>query len=71
MGDTATIVPTVLPDNAEDKTVNFISSDTGVATVTPKQGKVTAIAVGTATITGTTTNGKTATCEVNIAEQEG
>lgn len=71
MGETATIVPTVLPDDAEDKTVNFISSTADIATVTPKQGKVTAIAVGTTTITGTTTNGKTATCEVNITEQEG
>lgn len=62
---------TVLPENATDKSVQFSSSDPAVATVTPVQGKVTGVAVGTATITGTTINGKTATCEVTVTEAGG
>ncbi len=68
MGETATLVPTVLPENAKDKSVEFTSSETSIATVTPKQGKVTAIAVGTANITAKTINGKTANCTVTITE---
>ncbi|HGF8008832.1 TPA: Ig-like domain-containing protein [Enterococcus faecium] len=42
-----------------------------IATVTPVQGKVTGVAKGTATITATTVNGKTATCEVTVTEAGG
>ncbi len=57
---------TVAPDTTVDKSVQFTSSDTTIATVTPVQGKVTAVKAGTVTITATTTNGKTATCEVTV-----
>ncbi|MGK0552936.1 Ig-like domain-containing protein, partial [Enterococcus faecalis] len=60
-GANETLVATVTPADATDKTVTFSSSNTDVATVTPKQGKVTAVAAGTAKITATTVNGKTAT----------
>ena len=59
-----TLTSTVYPANATDKTVNWTSSDTKVATVT--NGKVTAVSAGTATITAKTTNGKTATCSVTV-----
>ncbi|MCM6922790.1 Ig-like domain-containing protein, partial [Enterococcus faecium] len=50
----------------------FTSSDETIATVTPVQGKVTAIKVGATTVTATTVNGKTATCEVTVtAASEG
>lgn len=62
---------TVTPADAEDKSVRFSSSDTAFATVTPVQGKVTAVAAGTSTITVTTVNGKTATCEVTVTEPGG
>ena len=66
-GETLTLTPTVLPDNATDKTVTWTTSDASVATVA--DGVVTAVAVGTATITVTTTDGaKTATCTVTVAE---
>lgn len=72
MGATETLSATVAPTDSTDKSVQFTSSDATVATVTPVQGKVTAIKAGTATITATTVNGKTATCEVTVtAASEG
>lgn len=72
VGATETLSATVAPTDSTDKSVQFTSSDTTVATVTPVQGKVTAIKAGTATITATTVNGKTATCEVTVtAASEG
>lgn len=64
--ETVTLIPTVLPDDATDKSVTWSSSNEAVATVT--DGVVTAVAAGTATITVTTTDGaKTATCAVTVA----
>lgn len=70
--ETVTLIPTVLPDDATDKSVTWTTSNASVATVT--DGVVTAVAPGTATITATATNGtadtsddKTATCEVTVA----
>ena len=64
--ETVTLIPTVLPAEATDKSVTWSSSDEAVATVT--DGVVTAVAAGTATITVTTTDGaKTATCAVTVA----
>ncbi|WEA55755.1 Ig-like domain-containing protein [Lactococcus lactis] len=71
IGATETLSATVLPADAEDKTINFTSSDTAIATVTPVQGKVTAVAAGTSTITVTTSNGLTATCEVTVTAASG
>ncbi|WP_446493912.1 Ig-like domain-containing protein [Enterococcus dongliensis] len=72
MGATETLSATVAPDDATDKSVQFTSSDSTIATVTPVQGKVTGVKAGTATITATTTNGKTATCEITVtAPSEG
>lgn len=64
-GQTADLVATVAPDNASNKKVTWSTSDASVATV--KDGKVTAVNVGTATITVTTEDGnKTATCTVTV-----
>ncbi|MDE6480675.1 MAG: Ig-like domain-containing protein [Muribaculaceae bacterium] len=62
-GETGTLTATVAPSDATDKTVTWTSSDEKIATV--KNGIVTAIAPGTATIT-VTASGKTATCEVTV-----
>ncbi len=60
---------TVLPENALNKKVTWKSSDTKVATV-DANGKVAAVAPGTATITATTEDGnKTATCMVKVGDQ--
>lgn len=72
VGAAETLSATVAPDDATDKSVQFTSSDSTIATVTPVQGKVTGVKAGTATITATTTNGKTATCEITVtAPSEG
>lgn len=63
-GQSVTLIATVIPDNASVKTVSWTSSDTGVATV-DKDGKVTAIAGGSATITATAGN-CAATCTVIV-----
>lgn len=64
-GEVETLVITILPDNATDKTVNWTSSDETVATV--DNGKITAIAAGTAMVTAKAGD-KTAICSVNVTE---
>lgn len=59
-----------MPENTTDKTVTFSSDDESIATVTPKQGKVTGVALGTVSITATTVNGKKATCKVTVTGTE-
>ncbi len=68
VNDVSTITPTVLPNNATNKTVTWSSSDASVATVNEK-GTVTGKKAGTATITAKTVNGKTATCKVTVLQQ--
>lgn len=63
-GKTATLVATVKPDNATDKTVVWSSSDTGIATV-DETGKVTAVKEGTVTITAKA-GYKDASCAVTV-----
>lgn len=68
IGDTITLWATVMPDKATDKTLEWVSSDENIATVT--DGFVTAIGVGSAEITVTAKGGKdvSATCQVTVAE---
>ncbi|MZG90565.1 Ig-like domain-containing protein [Enterococcus durans] len=66
VGASETLSATVSPVDATDKSVKYSSSDEAIATVTPVQGKITGIAAGTAKITATTANGKTAVCEVTV-----
>ena len=62
-GATETLTATVLPTTATDKAVTWESGDTAVATV--KDGIVTAVAAGNATITAKAGE-KTATCAVTV-----
>jgi uncharacterized protein YjdB len=67
---TATVQPstaTVQPSTATDQTVTWNSDTPGVATVS-SSGLVTGVAVGTANITATTTDGSniTSTCAVTV-----
>ena len=63
-GGEETLTATVLPVNATDKSAVWSSSDESVATVN-ENGKVTAVAAGTATITATA-GGKIAECAVTV-----
>ena len=69
-GDTTTLTATVLPENTTDsKSVSWRSSNSEVATV-DANGTVTAKRAGTAVITATSTNGKTAGCTVTVSKKE-
>lgn len=66
VGQNETLTAEVSPADATDGTVTWASSNTGVATVS-NAGVVTAVAVGTANITVTTTDGSlVATCAVTV-----
>ena len=72
VGGTETLTPSFTPANANDQTVTWSIDPSGVATVS-EEGVVTGVAVGTATITVTATNGTgdtnddvTATCGVTV-----
>lgn len=66
VGETATLVASVLPINASNRMVTWASSDQSVATVSDS-GMVTGVAVGSALITVTTMDGKRmATCNVTV-----
>lgn len=71
VGAEESLVAEVLPSNASNKTVNWTSSDTNVATVDAVSGIVTAVSVGTATITVTATDGSgvTGTCVVTVVTE--
>ena len=66
VGENTTLLATVAPENATDKSVTWVSSDPAIATV-DSVGVVTGVAAGTATITVTTTSGGfDASCEVTV-----
>ena len=67
-GDTASLTATVNPADATDKTLTWTSSDSSVASVS-ENGEIQALKAGTATITVSSANGKTATCVVTVAKK--
>lgn len=69
-GATEKLSATVSPSNATNKSVSWQSGNTAVATV-DNSGNVTAVAVGSTTITVKTADGnKTASCTVTVTEDE-
>ena len=66
VNDSATLVATVLPVTADQK-VEWSSNNTSVALVL--NGKVTAVAEGSATITAKSAVNKTATCLVTVSKR--
>jgi beta-glucosidase len=70
-GATGQLNATVSPSNAANNNVTWLSSNPAVASV-DANGKVTAVAAGTATITVTSVDGgKTATCTVTVTPSGG
>ena len=69
-GESETLTATITPSNATgDKTVKWSSSNGAVAAV-DSNGKVTAKKAGTAVITATSSNGKSASCTVTVKQKE-
>ena len=68
IGDEVTLSVTILPDNANDKSYTWSSSDSAIASV-DNSGKVTAKAKGKATIKATANDGSgvNATCSVVVS----
>ena len=67
--DTTTLTTTILPENTtEDKTITWSSENEAVAKV-DKNGKITAVDVGTTNIVATTSNGITAKCSVTVTSK--
>ena len=66
-GQTAQLSASVLPNNAENKSITWNSSNTNVATVS-SDGFITALANGNTTITATTLDGsgKSGSCTVTV-----
>ena len=65
VGGSETLTATVLPDNATNKTITWSSDKASVATV-DANGKVTAVAVGTATLTAAC-GSKSASCQLTVS----
>jgi uncharacterized protein YjdB/endonuclease/exonuclease/phosphatase family metal-dependent hydrolase len=69
-GETETLTATVLPQNADNKTVSWSSSIPAIALV-DNHGKVSAIGVGNTVISAVTEDGgKTATCAVTVTSAD-
>ncbi|MCR5420401.1 MAG: Ig-like domain-containing protein [Lachnospiraceae bacterium] len=66
--ETEVLTPTIQPSNATDKNIEWSSDNPDVATV-DSDGKVTAVSVGTATVTASAAQGTIKTsCEVTVKE---
>ena len=71
VGETSTLIATVLPSNATNKNVTWSSSNASVATVR-SDGVVAAVSAGSTTITVKTEDGdKTETCNVTVSAPAG
>ena len=68
VGETKSLVATIYPSNATNKSITYSSSNSSVASV-DYYGKVTAVKAGTAVITATSSDNpsKKATCSVTVA----
>lgn len=64
-GSTSTLIATVLPSNATNKSVTWSTNNSSVASV--NNGTVTAVSTGSAIITASTVDGNyTATCSITV-----
>ena len=63
-GESFDLSITILPSNATNKSVEWVTLDSSVATV--DEGEILAIAEGETTVIVTTSNGLTATCSIKV-----
>ncbi len=70
IGETKTLVVIFSPNNTTNKEITFSSSDKNVVSVDSK-GKITALSVGTSSITASTSNGCISYCVVNVIQKVG
>ena len=68
-GQTQAMTATVLPENAEDRSVTWSSSDPFVAYM-GDDGNLVAVAAGTATITAKAVNGVSASADITVAPKD-
>lgn len=68
VGNTVTVIATVTPDTATNASVTWSSSDEAIATV-DSEGKITAVAPGTATITATSDSNPDASATYAVTVQ--
>ena len=68
VGNTVTVTATVIPDTATNASVTWTSSDEAIATV-DSEGKITAVAPGTATITATSDSNPDASAAYAVTAQ--
>jgi uncharacterized protein (TIGR02145 family) len=66
VGEELQLTATALPEEATDRTITWTSSANEIASVA--YGLVMANSTGSATITATSANGMTATCEITVGE---
>lgn len=66
IGDSLTVTAEITPENVDDPTVTWTTSDPEIAAV--DGGTIEALQAGTVTITAATSNGKTDRLEINVKE---
>ena len=65
LGEHLSVTANVLPENAENKTISWVSSDESVATI-DNEGNITAVGGGLSTITAKAANGVTESFELTV-----
>ncbi len=66
VGGITQVVASVLPANATDKKITYKSSNPSIASVDSETGVVTGISGGTATITASSSNGKSKSIDITV-----